>query len=146
MEYSKLNSTEKFLASFNNEANGFAKVIRSKGKVILGFIGRFGYAVFEIGKDGYFNNVNEFGTIENSELFFEERTDQTGMLSLSEKIELIDDLDLKKWILEKVNLLKASLANLDKFSSIQASVKLGQLSKLSIIQLIKITQNEKAAI
>ena len=133
-----MNNTEKFLASFNNEPNGYAKVIAVNGNVILGYIGKFGYSVFEMQKDGYFTTVIEFGTYEVANKEFEERIDQTGMMPLKQKIEMIENSNIKSFLKERFNCLVSEQKSLEKWKAIQAGCILGNMSNKTVSQLEKI--------
>ena len=130
-----MNNEEKFLASFNNEPNGYAKVLSVSGNVILGYIGRFGYSVFEMQTDGYFSNVIEFTTLENATKEFNERKDQTGMMPLQKKIEMIKNNDVKKFLSDRVVALKSEQKSLEKWKAIQAGCILSNLSNKTVAQL-----------
>jgi hypothetical protein len=131
-----MTNEQSFLASYNNIYNDYANIIEVNSNVILGFIGRFGYGVFEIGSDGYFSNVTDFTTLENAQLDFNSRKDNTGTLSLKEKINLIQDKNLANLIIDCVLKLKYQTKSFEKWISINASVNLGKLSKMTLTQLI----------
>jgi hypothetical protein len=137
----KIYNIENFLLSFNNKSNGFAKVVNINGNVILGHLGNFGYAVFELQKDGYFNNVTEFTTLQESEKKFNERIDQTGMLSLDEKIKLIKNNEIKSFIKERIVSLKNDVLNLERWRSIQAIGNLESLSKMTTKELEELAKS-----
>jgi len=135
MEYSKMNNEEKFLASFNNEPNGFAKVISVNGNVILGYIGRFGYAVFEMQNDGYFSNVTDFGKLSDAEFEFSEKKDQTGMMPLNAKIDMVQNNDAKSFLKQRQIALKSELTSLEKWRAIQAKCILENMARKTVNQL-----------
>jgi hypothetical protein len=137
MEYRNLSASAKFLASFNNESNGFAKVISVSGDVVLGYIGRFGYSVFELNANGFYEDVIPFGSLSVAKREFKERADQSGMMPLSQKASLIKDAETMEFVKSSVSALKAARASFDKIKSISASVKLSALSKMTVGQIEK---------
>lgn len=130
-----MDNKNKFLASFNNEPNGYAKVISINDNVILGYIGNFGYSVFEMQRDGYFVNVTGFGSLKFAKKEFNERQDQTGMLPLNTKIDMIQNSKIKQFLKERIFALTNEMIYLDKWRSIQAQSILGNLKTKTVTQL-----------
>jgi len=141
-----MNNEQKFLASFNNEPNGFAKVVSIDGNVILGYIGRFGYAVFEMQKDGYFCNVTDFGKLVDMEFEFIQRKDQTGMLSLETKIEMVKNNDIKVFLQERQSALESEQKSLEKWKAIQAKCILSNMTSKTVKQLESIALHNLSVI
>ena len=131
-----------FLACFDNETNGGAKVVKIEKNIILGYISNFGYAVFEpyqsniAGKvHRFFKEVTPFGKLEEAELIFEQRKDGTGYLTLDKKIKMIKDVELKTFVTSKVSAMKNRIC-FDRCESINVNNQLRHLDNFSLIQLI----------
>lgn len=137
----KLTPRNVFLQSFDNDVNGRANVIYENNNIILGFIGKFGYAIFELGVSGYFNQVTPFSDFLLAEKEFNDRIGYDYPMSLDSKISLIEDEKIRLFLQSRVLSLRSEIKTSEKWKSIQAHCILDNLSKKSVSQIYQIADN-----